>query len=102
MVVSPQVIASAKSRAERFPQYVPALGRSIRAELVVDMMVESTSPAAQRGARELLRNMSCTPWRVVAAVHSSQADATRHITVEVGRTRYHLRLDGRGCIFDIT
>ena len=25
-----------------------------------------------------------------------------HITVEVGGKNYHLRLDGRGCVFDIT
>jgi len=102
MIASPQIIESARQRGERFPQFVPSLGRSIRSDKVVDLLAASTSPAAQRGARQVLRAMAATPWRVVAAVHTNRHDMTRHITIEVGRTRYHLRLDARGSIFDIT
>jgi len=102
MIVSPEIVEAAKRNGRRLNQYVPSLGRRISTDEVVDLLAESTSPAAQRGARALLRIMRDTRWHVVAAVHTSEADSTRHLTIEARKTRYHLRLDGRGCIFDIT
>lgn len=102
MLISPGIVESARNRAKRFRQFVPSLGHRISTDDVVDWLAERTSPAAQRGARALLRMMSHTRWQVVAAVHTNERDLTRHLTIEIRRTRYHLRLDRRGCIFDIT
>jgi hypothetical protein len=49
-----------------------------------------------------LRQMGIAPWSVVANVHTNEYDPTPRITVEVQGRRYHLRLDARGCVFDIT
>jgi hypothetical protein len=40
-------------------------------------------------------------WFVVLGEHTS-ADQTVHITVEVARTRYHIRLTAAGIVFHIT
>jgi hypothetical protein len=74
----------------------------IRASKVVDLLVNATSPAAQRGARELLSRMSVGPWKAIRDIHQSADDPTPHLTVEIRDTNYHLRLDARACIFDIT
>ncbi len=50
----------------------------------------------------MLRQMGLAPWHVIANVHPSGDDPTPHITVEVCGKNYHLRLDARGCVFDIT
>jgi hypothetical protein len=105
MIVSSQIIVEAKKQAKsgpRIKQYVESPGGSIRADEVVDLLATSTSPAAQRGARQLLRDMAESPWCVMAAPHSNSKDPTWHITIDVDGTGYHLRLDARGCISDIT
>ncbi|MCA9136598.1 MAG: hypothetical protein KDB00_07560 [Planctomycetales bacterium] len=71
-------------------------------DAVVDLLANSTSPAASPAARQLLQQMSSSRWRVIRGNHRSSADPTPHVTIEVGGTRYHLRLDGRSCVFDIT
>lgn len=102
MIISSAIVEAAKRNGERFPQFVPSLGRPINSDDVVDLLAERTSPAAQPSARQLLREMTNGPWRVVAAIHQNDNDSTPHVTVEIGGTRYHLRLDARECIFDIT
>jgi len=104
MQVTPQVIEAAKQMGNDNlnRQYTARPGDTIRADRVVDLLVNATSPAAQRGARDLLRQMGLAPWMVIANIHQSEDDNTPHITIEVGRQRYHLRLDIRGCTFDIT
>ena len=102
MIISSSIVESAKRNGERFPQFVPSLGRPINSDDVVDLLADRTSPGAQPSARQLLRDMSSVSWRVVAAIHQNDHDNTPHITIEIGGTRYHLRLDARGCIFDIT
>jgi hypothetical protein len=102
MIVSAQILESARQRGERFRQFIPARGSLVRPDEIVDRLAAGTSPAAQRGARDLLRKMACSPWRVVASLHANERDGTDHITIEIVDTRYHLRLDARGCIFDIT
>jgi hypothetical protein len=74
----------------------------LRADRVVDLLVSATSPGAQAGARELLRAMSLGPWEMIAGVHKSANDLTPHITVNVRGKRHHIRLDARGCVFDIS
>ena len=71
-------------------------------DAVVDLLSKSTSPAASPGARQLLKQMSSSQWRVIRGSHRSPDDPTLHVTIEIGATRYHLRLDGRSCVFDIT
>ncbi len=104
MIVSAQTLHAAKqngtddvARAAAEPGE-----RWTRADAVVDLLAESTSPAAHRGARALLLEMAAWPWDVIRGVHVSPDDSTRHVTIEVARTRYHLRPDARGCVFDIT
>jgi hypothetical protein len=69
---------------------------------VVDLLADKTSPAAQPGARRLLQQMAAGPWLVIRGLHRSPNDGTPHVTVEVAGKRFHLRLDGNRCVFDIT
>jgi hypothetical protein len=71
-------------------------------DAVIDLLAESTAPAAQPGARKLLQQLSTTPWRLIRGAHRSPHDLTLHVTVEIAGTRYHLRLDRNLCVFDIT
>ncbi len=104
MIISPSIVSAAKAAGESNTggQFVPEGGVPISAAAVVDLLVDSTSPRAQPGARKLLRDMAGLPWRVIAPAHPSPDDQTPHITIRVHALDYHLRLDGQGCIFDIT
>jgi hypothetical protein len=102
MPVLPVLVERAKKNGnDAIRQFGSAPNDRMRASRVVDLLVESTSPAAQRGVKLLLRMMNQTVWYVVRGVHVSQRDPTPHITIEID-DRYHLRLDRNGCIFDIT
>jgi len=104
MHVDPRIVLEAKRNGidNIYGQFTADPGHRVRANRVVDLLVSSTSPGAQPGARELLRRMRIGDWTVIANVHSNENDPTPRITVEVQRIRYHLRLDARGCVFDIT
>ena len=104
MHVDPRVLQKAKINGvdNIYGQYTPRPGNRIRAGRVVDLLAGFTSPRAQPGARELLRQMGDGPWSVVANVHTNANDPTPRVTVEVRKTRYHVRLDANGCVFDIT
>jgi hypothetical protein len=41
-------------------------------------------------------------WKVIRGAHKSASDSTLHVLTEVGGDRQHLRLDGSGCVSDIT
>lgn len=70
---------------------------------VVDLMATKTGgPLTRRAAKILLEEMADGPWVVVEGVHTSPADPTPHILIEVGGNRYHLRLSKRGVLFEIT
>ena len=58
--------------------------------------------APQRGARILLSQMGTLPWQVIRGAHRSPDDPSLHVTIAIAATRYHLRLDARSCVFDIT
>jgi hypothetical protein len=73
-----------------------------RTDDVVDLLAARTSPGAQSAARLLLHQMATTPWSVIRGAHPSKSDATQHVLVEIGGVRYHIRLDARDCVFDIT
>jgi hypothetical protein len=104
MYAPPQIVEAAKrnGRDNIYGQFQVRLNDRIRADRVVDLLVNATSPAAQRGARELLHQMGRGGWDVIAPVHSNLGDPTPHIRLSVCKTQYHVRLDARGCIFDIT
>lgn len=104
MIISPSTIAAAKRNGSNdlARGSAPPGERLTRVDEVVDLLANSTSPAAQPGARDLLQQMAATAWNVVRGLHSSPDDGSPHVTVAIGRTRYHLRLDGKGCVFDIT
>jgi hypothetical protein len=104
MIVSQSVVTAAKEWGDdnMAGQYVEAGRRPIRADHVVDLLAERTSPAAQRGARCLLQDMPGRAWTVIASIHRSPDDSTPHITIQVRGRNYHLRLDGNECVFDIT
>lgn len=65
--------------------------------------------AVKYHARALLKRMAAVRWGILAGRHINgrggerrAPDGTWHYTIYVGRRRYHLRLDKRGHIFDIT
>jgi hypothetical protein len=103
MLVSPGIVTAAKKRGSKELARSASPGeRFTQVDAVVDLLAGSTSPAAQPGARNLLHQMSADPWRVIRGAHPSPEDPTPHVTIETAAARYHLRLDGRSCIFDIT
>lgn len=53
-------------------------------------------------ANFLIEEMAKGSWIVIAGPHTSESDSTNHITVEANKKRYHLRLDMRNNIFEIT
>ena len=95
MILHHQIVYRAK---ENGASIVPGL----RSESVVDLLTGQTSPGAAPVARTLLRRMAQEPWRVVRGIHVSASDGTRHITLRMAGRGYHLRVDARDCIFDIT
>jgi hypothetical protein len=103
MIVSGSIVAAAKWYGVKELAASAGPGEQLtRADDVVDLLANATSPRAQPLARELLREMGSGPWKVIRGAHSSTSDPTPHVLVEVSGHRYHLRLDGQGCVFDIT
>jgi hypothetical protein len=104
MYVSPRTVEAAKrcGHDNIHGQFTDVPRDTVRAGKVVDLLVKATSPGAQLGARKLLTLMSNGGWKVIANVHRSRNDPTPHIRVSVCNVEYHLRLDARGCVFDIT
>ncbi len=103
MQVSASVVTAAKSRGEKQLARSTVPGEAFtQVDAVVDLLAKSSSPAVQPGARRLLHEMSSTGWRVVRGAHRSADDPTTHVTIAIAATRYHLRLDGKSSVFDIT
>jgi len=105
MNISPSIVTQARRNGDAMMsrQYAPAHAPRISADTVVTFLVDRSSPGAQRTARMLLRQMATGPkWRVLAAIHKSPSDQTKHMTISVMGIAYHLRLDNRLCVFDIT
>ena len=103
MYVPPQIVEAAKlnGRDNIYGQFKVRLNDRIRADRVVDLLANATSPAAQRGARELLHQMGRGGWDVIAPVHSNRGDPTPHIRVSVCKTQYISALT-RGDVFSIS
>jgi hypothetical protein len=103
MIVFHQIIAAAKSNGVRqLEGHAPPWERLTQTDAVVDLIVNSSSPAAQAPARILIRKMSEVEWTLIRGVHSSPSDPTPHVTIDIRGRRYHLRVDASDCIFDIT
>lgn len=77
---------------------------------VVDVLAAAAAPGSRsavvRGpAKEMLENLAMSDgWLVTAGRHVSDSDATQHITVLVNgiEGQFHLRIDKRGHLFEIT
>lgn len=80
---------------------------NISVEGVIEKLENATAPGARRGSKKMLEMMTSREWDLVEGIHTS-ADATSHIRVSTKRgkrdpgTTWHLRLDRKGVIFDIT
>jgi hypothetical protein len=46
--------------------------------------------------------MANAPWTLVEGIHTSPSDPMDHILIEVGGSRFHLRLTRKQLIFEIT
>jgi hypothetical protein len=88
-------------------------GERVNANEVVDLLVESSKhsrhPAVRRNANRMLEEMAQGEWRVGAGVHKGgfggngqPPDMNRHLTIRTGRGGYHLRVDARGHLFEMT
>lgn len=99
MYVLPQIIRAAKHNGKLSLRKDTG---SIRCDQIVDLLVNGTSPHAQPGARKLLQLMGQHAWEAITGVHPSPADRTAHVRLDINGVPYHLRLDARGFIFDIT
>jgi hypothetical protein len=80
---------------------------------VVDLLDEAAKgnrhTAVRREANDLLEEMAwADDWKVTAGRHrkgdpgSNTEDATNHLTVKIGDKSYHLRLDSRGQLFQVS
>jgi hypothetical protein len=88
-------------------------GRTITVSEVVRMLTESSRSnrhtCVRRGSKLLLDKMAEKQWRISAGAHrggfggkNKAPDQTTHITMNVGGSSYHLRLDAKGHLFMIT
>jgi hypothetical protein len=103
MIIASSIVTAAKAHGVKTLAQSTVPGeRFTQVDAVVDLLAGSTSPLAQPGARKLLREMSVNEWSVIRGVHPSPDDPTPHILLLVDDVRYHLRVDAKDCIFDIT
>jgi hypothetical protein len=109
MIINAQVVSQAKQNGKKGPRY-HANNRSMTTDDVVELLVQKTSPGAEQSARMLISEMARQAWTFEASQHSggTGGDLTPHLRVDVSaplgqpHRAYHLRLDARGCIFDVT
>jgi hypothetical protein len=90
-------------------QFVGHAGQRISVNQVVDLLASAASPgrsaAVRRQSGEMLERMAMSEgWMVTAGRHASDSDATQHITILVEGIpgQFHLRVDKRGHLFEIT
>ena len=90
-------------------QFVGHAGQRISVNHVVDLLAAAAGPGrsavVRRQSSEMLERLAMSDgWLVTAGRHVSDSDATQHITVLVeGITgQFHLRVDKRGHLFEIT
>jgi hypothetical protein len=90
-------------------QYVGLAGRRITVNDVVDLLAGAAGPGrsalVRRQASEMLEALAMSDgWIVTAGRHASDSDATQHITILVNGVegQFHLRVDKRGHLFEIT
>ncbi len=117
LVDSKGVIPVARSLGRSSGQFYIRRGdRMVTANVdeVLDLLQDGAGigrhPAVKRDSKELLDRLAMSrEWRVSAGPHrkgdpgSSTRDATTHITVTIDTsTSYHLRLDKRGHLFQVT
>lgn len=106
-----QTIFQARVNGSSSGQFVNGL--AINVHRIIQLLEESSAPSRhasiRRASNALLEAMAQGPWRVSAGPHKGgragdpNPDLTRHITVSFGPGRsYHLRLDQRGHLFQIT
>ena len=87
-------------------------GKVITVREVVEALEKGAKPdrhpAIKKGARTLLEKMARQTWKIVAAPHKGgtggkgrQPDKVTHVTVQLNGN-YHLRMDKRGHLFEIT
>lgn len=72
---------------------------------LIELMTNRVAPGAERGARALARILEDRRFSVQDAHEEGSRDAVNHYTVWVhhhGHRGYHLRLDSRGIIFQVT
>jgi hypothetical protein len=99
MYVLPKTIEDATNNGNILAQ---GNKKSPRCDQIVDMLVNSVSPGAELAARILLRLMEKNPWQAIRGIHPSPNDPTRHMRLDIRGVSYHLRLDAKNVIFDIT
>jgi hypothetical protein len=87
-------------------QYVSRFGINVRR--VVDLLVTGSGVerhhSVRRSANAVLELMAANVWTVTAGPHQAGrgGDNTVHITVRVAHKSYHIRLDNKGHVFQIT
>ena len=101
----------ARQKGRSSGQYAP--GSSINVRQVVELLAASCEGtrhmAIRQTARALLEQMADNLWQITAGPHSGgfggggrNPDQTNHITLRVNHRSYHLRMDNKGHLFQIT
>ncbi|MEM6628755.1 MAG: hypothetical protein AAF694_03745 [Bacteroidota bacterium] len=101
----------ARQKGRSAGQYAP--DRTINVRKVVELIVASCAgsrhPGVKGEARPLLEQMADNPWQITAGPHKGglggggrNPDKTMHITLRVNHRSYHLRMDNRGHLFQMT
>ena len=101
----------ARQKGQSSGQYAPDGTMNVRqvVELIAASCAGSRHPGIKRDARALLEQMADNRWQITAGPHSGgfggggrNPDETNHVTLRVNHRSYHLRMDGRGHLFQIT
>lgn len=99
-----QIIHAARANGSVYGLWFGATRPSV--DGVVDLLVEGRQPnrhpAIRINSNKLLAMMAQKKWLLTAGAHQSPGDQTTHYTVSIGDHKYHLRLDARGHLFDIS
>jgi hypothetical protein len=90
-------------------QFVGHHGRFVTVNGVLEVLANASGPgrsaAVRRQSEDMLEAMALSDgWIVTAGRHASDSDATQHITILIEgiQGQFHLRVDKRGHLFEIT
>lgn len=103
-MASQQVIDAARKNGSLYQNWFGTQRPTVAG--IVDLLVEGSRyhrhVAVRMNSNKLLELMSEKQWLIQAGEHTSDKDGTNHYTVSLGGDGYHLRVDARGHLFEVS